>query len=156
MDRLKPAFRLSDLDVDNTCGSPSTNHADVTPARSALRKNPQPHVASAPRFGSVVLAKFPYLPAWPALVVDPVGTPLQQKRSPRDSVAVEFFGTHKFAFVRNADIQPFVARQTRHRGVHNATMEAEQYILQHGKQVAMFNLGKPKRRVTFATTAEFI
>jgi cleavage and polyadenylation specificity factor subunit 1 len=137
IDRLKPAFRLTDLgDATSEATAASEAHKSEGTMQSGIGF-PRPK-GSATEIGQVVLAKFPYMPFWPALVVSTAGTPLEFKKSPKSSVAVRFFGTHKFAYVKQSNVQSFEFKETGHRGLCTAMHEAKRYIQE-----------KAKRRVTF-------
>lgn len=118
VDRVKPAH-LTDMDPPGT----ATSHA------AAGAPPPGPTATASPSLGSVVLAKFPGWPPWPALVVSPDHTVLSRHRRPPDSLAVRFFGTDRLAYVARPSITPFVPNaQSKHRPLQRAFTIAQRYL----------------------------
>lgn len=92
LDRLKPAFLVSDSVPEEPEDTPTDSPSTPAPSRVA---------------GTVVLAKVPCWPTWPALTISPDGTPLASLKRPAGCIPVQFFGTGRYAYVEPQHVLVF-------------------------------------------------
>lgn len=146
VDNVKPAFLdenslpgTSRADKPNNSSVPdrtTITHADTfvsAPTSSTRMSNAAPNPGvdrpiNLTAIDSVVSAKFPGWPAWPAIVMNPALTPFANRRSLSKKVTVRFFGTHKFALIDPSDITVFASKQSKRRDLAKAIAEADDFL----------------------------
>jgi hypothetical protein len=158
MNRVKPAYLEADLEEPENANAPSVSKHDKTHASDAQAS--QPSITEADTLydeDAVVYATFRGYPPWPAVVVNANETPLQNRKRPKNSEAVRFFGTNRFAFVDRSAITTYQPAVTKHRGLKRAIEQAEDYLV--GKAASKedrSNSVKAKRKVQNIGPAHFL
>jgi hypothetical protein len=161
IDRVKPAFLQADVEQNESVAAPNSTmppepvaeiettvepvaKLETIPQPENIRKssirNAKPQEQTKPensaheKPNTVVYAKSWGYPPWPAKIIDPKLSPLENCRRPISSIAIQFFGTNRYAYVKCSAITPYVSKQTRHKGLQNAITLANEYLTKFAKQ----------------------
>ena len=134
IDRVKPAF-LEPEDLvtnDQNPNQHATNSKQRGQPKSILKQpsqNRNPFNTSNIATGTVIFAKFPGYPPWPAKVINTHNTALHNKKQPTNTTPIQFFGTNKLTFIPNDDITEYTQRfKTKHRALQRAANLAQNYL----------------------------
>lgn len=111
----------------NTIQQPIGAHRSKQSTSDAALHDKQP-TESLATTGTVVYAKVPYWPKWPAVVCDREQTPFKGRKTTNQSIVVRFFGTNKFCLVKPDSLSKYEHQSTTNARLQTAIKQAQEYI----------------------------